>query len=120
LARVRAHLRRAPERTQETSIQIGDFAIDIDAHIATMNGKSLHLTPTEFELLLYFARNAGKALTHRALLTSIWGGQSAQQPEYLRVFIRQLRRKLEANGGKQYIQTEPWIGYRFLPEGLPE
>jgi two-component system, OmpR family, KDP operon response regulator KdpE len=120
LARVRAHLRRAPDRSPETSIHVGDFAVDIDAHTATMNGKGLHLTPTEFELLLYMARNAGKALTHRALLTAVWGAQSVHQPEYLRVFIRQLRRKLEADGGKQYIQTEPWIGYRFVPEGLPE
>ena len=118
LARVRAHLRRAPERTAQTSVEIGDFSIDADAHTATVSGKSLHLTPTEFELLLFFARNAGKALTHRVLLTTVWGAQSAHQPEYLRVFIGQLRRKLEADGGKQYIQTEPWIGYRFLPEGV--
>jgi two-component system, OmpR family, KDP operon response regulator KdpE len=118
LARVRAHLRRAPERTVQTSVEIGDFSIDADAHTATVSGKSLHLTPTEFELLLFFARNAGKALTHRVLLTTVWGAQSAHQPEYLRVFIGQLRRKLEADGGKQYIQTEPWIGYRFLPEGV--
>ncbi len=118
LARVRAHLRRAPERATGAAIEIGDFAVDVDAHTAAVNGKALHLTPTEFELLLYFARNAGKALTHRALLTAIWGVQSAHQPEYLRVFIGQLRRKLEAGNSKQYIQTEPWIGYRFLPEGI--
>jgi two-component system, OmpR family, KDP operon response regulator KdpE len=111
LARVRAHLRRAPERAVDAPIEIGDFAVDAAAHTATVGGKSLHLTPTEFELLLYMARNAGKAL---------WGGQSAHQPEYLRVFIGQLRRKLEAEGPRQYIQTEPWVGYRFLPEGVPE
>jgi two-component system KDP operon response regulator KdpE len=120
LARVRAHLRRAPERTVDAPIEIGDFTVDAAAHTATVGGKSLHLTPTEFELLLYMARNAGKALTHRALLTAVWGGQSAHQPEYLRVFIGQLRRKLEAEGPRQYIQTEPWVGYRFLPEGAPE
>src|ERR1700683_1482890 len=120
LARVRAHLRRAPERTVDAPIEIGDFAVDASAHTATVCGKSLHLTPTEFDLLLYMARNAGKALTHRALLTAVWGGQSAHQPEYLRVFIGQLRRKLEAEGPRQYIQTEPWVGYRFLPEGVPE
>jgi two-component system, OmpR family, KDP operon response regulator KdpE len=118
LARVRAHLRRAPERTPEASIETGDFVVDVGGHTATLRGKSLHLTPTEFELLHYFARNAGKALTHRALLTAVWGPQSAHQPEYLRVFIGQLRRKLEADGDKHYIQTEPWIGYRFLPEGV--
>jgi two-component system KDP operon response regulator KdpE len=120
LARVRAHLRRAPERTVDAPIEIGDFVIDAGAHTVTLGGKSLHLTPTEFDLLLFMARNAGKALTHRALLTAVWGGQSAHQPEYLRVFIGQLRRKLEAEGPRQYIQTEPWVGYRFLPEGVPE
>ena len=92
-------------------MRIGMFAT------ATFHGKSLHLTPTEFDLLLYMARNAGKALTHRALLTAVWGGQSAHQPEYLRVFVGQVRKKLEAETGKQYIQTEPWVGYRFIPEG---
>ena len=118
LARVRAHLRRAPERITGNAVEVGDFVVDGDAHTAAVSGKALHLTPTEFELLLYFARNAGKALTHRALLTAVWGAQSAHQPEYLRVFIGQLRRKIEAGNGKQYIQTEPWIGYRFLPEGM--
>ena len=114
LARVRAHLRRAPERTVDAPIEIGDFLIDAGAHTVAVGGKSLHLTPTEFDLLLFMARNAGKALTHRALLTAVWGGQSAHQPEYLRVFIGQLRRKLEAEGPRQYIQTEPWVGYRFV------
>jgi two-component system KDP operon response regulator KdpE len=120
LARVRAHLRRAPERAVDAPLEIGDFVVDASAHTAMVGGKSLHLTPTEFDLLLFMARNAGKALTHRALLTAVWGGQSAHQPEYLRVFIGQLRRKLEAEGPRQYIQTEPWVGYRFLPEGVPE
>ena len=101
-------------------IEPGTVVIDAGAHTVTLGGKSLHLTPTEFDLLLFMARNAGKALTHRALLTAVWGGQSAHQPEYLRVFIGQLRRKLEAEGPRQYIQTEPWVGYRFLPEGVPE
>jgi two-component system KDP operon response regulator KdpE len=120
LARVRAHLRRAPDRTPEAPIENGDFVIDAGAYTATVNGRSLHLTPTEFQLLLYLARHAGKAVSHRALLTAVWGSQSAHQPEYLRVFIGQLRRKLEVEDGKQYIQTEPWIGYRFLPEGVPD
>jgi two-component system, OmpR family, KDP operon response regulator KdpE len=120
LARVRAHLRRAPDRTPEAPIENGDFVVDAGAYTATVNGRSLHLTPTEFQLLLYLARHAGKAVSHRALLTAVWGSQSAHQPEYLRVFIGQLRRKLEVEDGKQYIQTEPWIGYRFLPEGVPE
>jgi two-component system KDP operon response regulator KdpE len=117
LARVRAHLRRAPERTT-AAIEAGDFVIDSSAHSITVMGSPIHLTPKEFDLLLHLARNAGKVMTHRALLTSVWGAQSAHQPEYLRVFVGQLRKKLEAEAGKQYIQTEPWVGYRFVPEGL--
>ena len=116
LARVRAHLRRAPERTT-TVIEAGDFIVDASAHSISVRGKPIHLTPKEFELLLHLSRHAGKVLTHRALLTTVWGVQSAHQPEYLRVFIGQLRKKLEAETGKQYIQTEPWVGYRFMPEG---
>jgi two-component system, OmpR family, KDP operon response regulator KdpE len=116
LARVRAHLRRAPERTA-TALEAGDFVIDVQAHTITVQGKPIHLTPKEFDLLVHLARNAGKVMTHRALLTSIWGAQSAHQPEYLRVFVGQLRKKLETETGRQYIQTEPWVGYRFVPEG---
>lgn len=116
LARVRAHLRRAPERTT-AAIENGDFVVDAVGHAITVLGKPIHLTPKEFDLLLHLARNAGKVMTHRALLTAIWGAQSAHQPEYLRVFVGQLRKKLEAETGKQYIQTEPWVGYRFIPEG---
>jgi two-component system KDP operon response regulator KdpE len=116
LARVRAHLRRAPERTT-AALEAGDFVIDVQAHAITVQGKPVHLTPKEFELLLHLARNAGKVMTHRALLTTVWGAQSAHQPEYLRVFVGQLRKKLEGETGRQYIQTEPWVGYRFIPEG---
>jgi two-component system KDP operon response regulator KdpE len=116
LARVRAHLRRAPERTT-AALEAGDFVIDVQAHTVTVQGKPVHLTPKEFELLLHLARNAGKVMTHRALLTTVWGAQSAHQPEYLRVFVGQLRKKLEGETGRQYIQTEPWVGYRFVPEG---
>jgi len=106
LARIRAHLRRAPERTS-AALEAGDFVVDANAHSITVLGKPIHLTPKEFDLLLHLSRHAGKVITHRALLTAVWGAQSAHQPEYLRVFI-----------GKQYIQTEPWVGYRFIPEGI--
>ena len=117
LARVRAHLRRAPARTAE-ALEIGDFVVDVSAHSITVQGKLLHLTPKEFDLLAHLAQHAGKVMAHRTLLTAVWGAQSAQQPEYLRVFVGQLRKKLETETGKQYIQTEPWVGYRFVPEGL--
>jgi two-component system KDP operon response regulator KdpE len=120
LARVRAHLRRAPERSGDTPIELGDFLVDPTAHSVSVTGRAVHLTPKEFDLLLLFARNAGKVLTHRALLTAVWGPQSAQQPEYLRVFVGQLRKKLQGDARREYIQTEPWVGYRFLPEGAPD
>jgi two-component system, OmpR family, KDP operon response regulator KdpE len=117
LARVRAHMRRAPERIT-AAIEAGDFVVDPDAHSVVLNGKPIHLTPTEFDLLHYLARQAGKVVTHRTLLKAVWGPQATQQNEYLRVFIGQLRKKLEAESDKQYIQTEPWVGYRFVPEGF--
>jgi two-component system KDP operon response regulator KdpE len=91
MARVRAHLRRAPERTS-AAIEAGDFIIDEAAHTIKVQGKPIHLTPKEFDLLVHLARNSGKVMTHRALLTAVWGGQSAHQPEYLRVFVGQLRK----------------------------
>jgi two-component system, OmpR family, KDP operon response regulator KdpE len=89
----------------------------VQAHAILVQGKPIHLTPKEFDLLVHLARNAGKVMTHRTLLTAVWGAQSAHQPEYLRVFVGQLRKKLESETGRQYIQTEPWVGYRFVPEG---
>lgn len=117
LARVRAHLRRAPERTT-AAIEAGDFMVDEAAHTITVQGKPVRMTPKEFDLLVHLARHAGKVMTHRALLTAVWGAQSIHQPEYLRVFVGQLRKKLESETGKHYIQTEPWVGYRFVPEGF--
>ena len=117
LARVRAHLRRAPERGT-SPLDIGDFVIDVSAHIITVAGRAIHLTPKEFDLLAHLARHPGKVITHRALLTAVWGAQSAYQPEYLRVFVGQLRKKLEKETGRKYIRTEPWVGYRFMPEGF--
>jgi two-component system KDP operon response regulator KdpE len=119
LARERAHLSRAPELT-ESGIVAGYFVIDAAAHSIEIAGKPIHRTPKEFELFVHLARYPGKVITHRALLTAVWGAQSAHQPEYLRVFVGQLRKKLDAQTGKQFIQTEPWVGYRFVPEGLKE
>jgi len=117
LARVRASLRRTPAaEAGQTSIEIGDFRIDLAAHKVTVRKREVHLTPKEFDLLVYLARHAGKVVTHRALLGAIWGGQSTEQVEYLRVFVGQLRKKLEPEAGSpRYIVTEPWVGYRFEP-----
>ena len=118
LARVRAALRRSPVHPVEQAvrIEIGDFVVDTEYHQVQVRGKEIRLTPKEFELLVYMARNPGKILTHRVLLTSIWGANSAEQPEYLRVFVNHLRKKLEPEDGSHpYIVTEPWVGYRFEP-----
>jgi len=116
LARVRAQLRRVPALPKgATSIEVGDFHINLEAHSVAVRGREVHLTPKEFELLAYMAQHPGKVITHRALLNAVWGGQSVQQPEYLRVFIGQLRKKIESEDSPRYIVTEPWIGYRFDP-----
>jgi two-component system, OmpR family, KDP operon response regulator KdpE len=117
LARVRASLRRVPAVNEEVSlIEIGDFRIDLAAHKVEVRRREVHLTPKEFDLLVYLARHPGKVATHRALLSAIWGGQSTEQVEYLRVFVGQLRKKLEPEtSSPRYIVTEPWVGYRFEP-----
>jgi two-component system, OmpR family, KDP operon response regulator KdpE len=120
LARVRANLRRVPASEAEQRIQAGDFDIDRDAHMVKVKGREVHLTPKEFDLLFYLARHPGKVVQHRTLLGAIWGSENTEQPEYLRVFVGQLRRKIEPDKDSlQYIVTEPWVGYRFLPEGRP-
>ena len=92
LARVRAALRRSPSEAspQLETIELGDFMIDTAAHKVSVKGRDVHLTPKEFDLLVYLARHAGKLLTHRTLLGAIWGGESTEQVEYLRVFVGQL------------------------------
>jgi two-component system, OmpR family, KDP operon response regulator KdpE len=118
LARVRATLRRAaaPEEPESPLIEAGDFRIDINTRSVRVRDREVHLTPKEFDLLIYLARHAGKVLTHRNLLAAVWGGNSVEQPEYLRVFIGHLRKKLETDeAAPRYILTEPWVGYRFEP-----
>lgn len=117
LARIRAALRRAsaPEQAVASIIEMGDFRVDVPARTVLVKGREVHLTPKEFDLLIYLARNAGKVLTHRTLLSAVWGPNSVEQPEYLRVFVGQLRKKLEADNSPKYILTEPWVGYRFEP-----
>ena len=117
LARVRANLRRT--RTEESDlapIEAGDFKIDREARSVFVKDRAVHLTPTEFDLLVYLVRHAGKVVTHRALLGAVWGGESTEQVEYLRVFVAQLRKKLEPSpNSPRYIVTDPWVGYRFEP-----
>ena len=118
LARVRAALRRGAAGQEPTSdvIELGHFRIDPQTRSVQVEGREVHLTPKEFDLLLYLARHAGKVITHRVLLSAIWGENSVEQPEYLRVFVGHLRKKLEpGDGAPRYILTEPWVGYRFDP-----
>jgi len=121
LARVRAGLRRgalAAPGQSETSIDAGDFHIDLQTRLVSVLGRQLRLTPKEFDLLCHLAKNPGKVLTHRALLRAVWEGTSTHQPEYLHVFINHLRKKLDPeDGSRHYIVTEKWVGYRFEPGG---
>ena len=118
LARVRAVLRRTLELDSESAVlSVGDLTIELDERRVTMSGTEIKLTPKEFEVLKYLARNSGKVVTHRALLQAVWGSQSTGQTEYLRVFINQLRRKIEPDPrNPRHIITEPWVGYRFNPD----
>jgi two-component system, OmpR family, KDP operon response regulator KdpE len=121
LARVRANLRRvaASRESQAILVEDGDFYINPESRLVRVRGKEVHLTPKEFDLLMFMARHPNKVLTHRVLLNAVWGGESVQQPEYLRVFINQLRKKIEPVEIPQYIVTDPWVGYRFQPTGAP-
>ena len=118
LARIRAALRRANETANEdlSSLEAGDFRVDLGSRTVIVGERQVHLTPKEYDLLVYFIRHPGKVLTHRTLLAAVWGGNYVEQTEYLRVFIGQLRKKIELDSAlPRYIVTEPWIGYRFNP-----
>lgn len=117
LARIRAALRRKPSPDDNLQVlEAGDFRIDLEAHTAALDGRDIRLTPKEFELMTHFLRHSGKVLTHRSLLGAVWGGDYTEQTEYLRVFIGQLRKKIEPDpSNPRYLLTEPWIGYRFNP-----
>ena len=119
LARVRAALRRRNGTEPEVaSFEAGDFRIDLDARRVHIRGNEVRLTPKEFDLFVYLARHPNRVLTHRTLLEAVWGEASQEQPEYLRVFMGQLRKKLEADpSNPRYLVTEPWVGYRFNPAG---
>ncbi|MBV8205657.1 MAG: response regulator transcription factor [Acidobacteria bacterium] len=123
LARVRAALRRGtPSGEQESgAIEVGHFHIDLGSHAVRIGSRELKLTPKEFDLLVYFARHAGKVMTHRSVLAGVWGRNSSESPEYLHVFVGHLRKKIEPSESlPRYIVTEPWIGYRFNPGGPGE
>ena len=118
LARVRAALRRsAPdEETNAAPIDIGDFRIDVLARRVYVRGRAVRLTPKEFDIFVYLARRPNRVIERRRLLEAVWGETADDHPEYLRVFMGQLRKKIERNPSTpQHLATEPWVGYRFNP-----
>jgi two-component system KDP operon response regulator KdpE len=118
LARVRAALRRGTGETDVPSFEAGDFRVDLEARRVHARGQEVRLTPKEFELFVYLSRHPNRVVTHRTLLEAVWGEASQEQPEYLRVFMGQLRKKLEPDpSNPRYLVTEPWVGYRFNPNG---
>jgi len=118
VTRIRVALRRvrlaaAPPRQQV----VGDLTIDHDRHHVVRGGENIRLTPMEFRLLSFFAQNAGRVLTHRAILRAVWGPQAVDKREHLWVMIRQLRKKIEPDPTRpRYLLAEPWVGYRFTAD----
>ncbi len=116
IARIRAVLRRAPEAASGVRLEVGDFALDAEAHLVSVRGEEVRLTPKEFDLLAYMLKHHDTVMTHKALLTAVWGANYSEQIEYLRVFLGNLRKKIELDPARpKYIKTEPWVGYRFTP-----
>jgi two-component system, OmpR family, KDP operon response regulator KdpE len=115
LARIRAALRRVPGEAVETSVVTKEMHLDFDNRTIIVQGKSVHLTPKEFELLRELVTNAGKPVSHRRLLQAVWGPDYGEETESLRVMVNQLRKKIEPDpANPRFIRTEPWIGYRFV------
>ena len=114
LARLRAVQRRSPEAHEEPICVIGDLQVDFVGHTVKFRNHDISLTATEFALLRVLAQHAGKVVTHKHLLRTVWGPQAEEQSQYLRVYVTHLRKKLETDSAKKLIQTEPGIGYRLL------
>lgn len=127
LARLRVAMRRRPRQAPPPPvIQAGGLTIDLDRRLVSRAGEPIHLSPREYDLLARLAAGGGRVLTHKDLLTSIWGPAHVEDTQYLRVFIGQLRQKIEADpSAPRLIRTEPGVGYRFMadepkpPAGLP-
>jgi len=119
LARIRAALRRSTPSEALPPFVSADLTIDFEKRSITVNHQPVRLTPKEFELLHHLVANRGKTESHRRLLQAVWGPDYGEETEYLRVFINQLRKKIELDPRRpRYIHTEPWVGYRFDP--VPE
>jgi two-component system, OmpR family, KDP operon response regulator KdpE len=120
MARLRACLRRTTASNSEmpqSVFEVGELRVDFERRIVTLAKQEVHLTPTEFRLLTVLVRNAGKVVTHRQLLKSVWGPDSVRENQYLRVYLGQLRRKIEVDAARpRYLKTEAGIGYRLVDE----
>jgi len=117
LARIRAALRRAAPVAADranTVIRFGDVQADFEKRLITVGGEEVHLTPNEYKLLQVLIKHAGRVVTQRQLLNEVWGPQHTEQSQYLRVYVAQLRRKLERDPARpRHLQTEPGVGYRL-------
>jgi len=115
LARIRAALRRSAGAAPGALVRFGRIEVDSDKRVVKADGQEVHLTPNEYRLLQVLLRHPGKVLTQRQLLNEVWGPNSTEQAQYLRVYIAQLRRKLELDPARpEYLQTEPGVGYRLV------
>ncbi len=115
LARIRNALRHVENAETEPILSFGDLTLDLTQRLASVSGKEIRLTPTEYKLLKTLAVNSGKVLTHTQLLRMVWGSSCTEEVHYLRVFVKRLRNKIEQNPSHPvHIITEPCVGYRFL------
>ncbi len=121
LARIRAALRRVPSSgASPPRLRVRDLLIDFNSRTVSTGADPIHLTPKELDLLRYFTQHPNQALSHRELLQAVWGPDYGSQVDYLRVFIKNLRKKIEPNlENPEYITTEPWVGYRFNGQPKP-
>lgn len=120
MARLRVALRHSSHRdtgNDSTVFRVRDLMVDLGRREVTLSDEAVRLTPTEYRLLLVLVRNAGKVVTHRQLLKEVWGPDSVSENQYLRVYMGQLRRKLEHDPARpQHLKTEPGVGYRLVDE----
>jgi two-component system, OmpR family, KDP operon response regulator KdpE len=113
IARLQAVLRRAGAEPEDALITVDGLELDLAAHLVRRSGTEIHLTPKEFDLLRLLVRNRGRLMTHRDLLSTIWGPGYSDDTQVLRAHVANLRRKIEPEDGPRYIRTDPGVGYRF-------
>jgi two-component system KDP operon response regulator KdpE len=113
VARLQANLRRIASGPQDAQVRVDGLEVDLARHTVLVDGHEVHLTPTEFDLLGQLVRNRGRLMTHRELLTAVWGPGYGEDTQVLRAHIANLRRKIEPPEGRRFIRTDPGVGYRF-------